>query len=164
MKKLFTLLVSALGGAMTLGVYTQLQKKMIILTTAPVEVPFIQPVNYTSVASGAPMLIYYSCRKTLYARKRVKNTPWVMGNFWRLILQCMQSRPQIGTGSGVIISMDTSSPTIMLKVHNPLKWPPTTTKHLKPTLWVPTQLQTSPYLKLNLWGTDLYYFWRQWYG
>ena len=45
MKKLFTLLaVSALGGAMTLGVYTQLQNKNNNTSTkTPTETPFFNP-------------------------------------------------------------------------------------------------------------------------
>ena len=70
MKKLFTLLaVSALGGAMTLGVYTQLQKKNDYTAyEPPTEVPFIQPVNYTSVASGGTNVDFTTAaEKTLHA-------------------------------------------------------------------------------------------------
>lgn len=111
MKKLFTLLaVSALGGAMTLGVYTQLQKKNDnTFATAPVEVPFIQPVNYTSVASGGTNVDFTTAaEKTLHAVVHVKNTTMSKGytSFEDLFFGRMQSRPQIGTGSGVIISPD----------------------------------------------------------
>ena len=111
MKKLFTLLaVSALGGAMTLGIYTQLQKKNDYPAyDPPTEVPFIQPVNYTSVASGGTNVDFTTAaEKTLHAVVHVKNTTMSKGytSFEDLFFGRMQSRPQIGTGSGVIISPD----------------------------------------------------------
>ena len=111
MKKLFTLLaVSALGGAMTLGVYTQLQKKNDYSAyEPPTEVPFIQPVNYTSVASGGTNVDFTTAaEKTLHAVVHVKNTTMSKGytSFEDLFFGRLQSRPQIGTGSGVIISPD----------------------------------------------------------
>ena len=111
MKKLFTLLaVSALGGAMTLGVYTQLQKKNDYTAyEPPTEVPFFQPVNYTSVASGGTNVDFTTAaEKTLHAVVHVKNTTMSKGytSFEDLFFGRMQSRPQIGTGSGVIISPD----------------------------------------------------------
>ena len=111
MKKLFTLLaVSALGGAMTLGVYTQLQKKNDNTFAKPLaEIPFIQPVNYTSVASGGTNVDFTTAaEKTLHAVVHVKNTTMSKGytSFEDLFFGRLQSRPQIGSGSGVIISPD----------------------------------------------------------
>lgn len=111
MKKLFTMLaVSALGGAMTLGIYTQLQKKNDHTAYIPSEeVPFLQPVNYTSVASGGTNVDFTTAaEKTLHAVVHVKNTTMSQGytSFEDLFFGRPQSRPQIGTGSGVIISPD----------------------------------------------------------
>ncbi|NCF41488.1 MAG: PDZ domain-containing protein [Bacteroidetes bacterium] len=111
MKKLFTLLaVSALGGAMTLGVYTQLQNKNNNTSTkTPTETPFFQPVNYTAVANGGTNVDFTTAaEKTLHAVVHVKNTTMSKGytSFEDLFFGRLQSRPQIGTGSGVIISPD----------------------------------------------------------
>lgn len=111
MKKLFTLLaVSALGGAMTLGVYTQLQSKIEQYSEPKIsEVPFIQPVNYKTVANGGTNVDFTTAaEKTLHAVVHVKNTTMSKGytSFEDLFFGRLQSRPQIGTGSGVIISPD----------------------------------------------------------
>ena len=111
MKKLFTLLaVSALGGAMTLGVYTQLQPKNEIQTEIrSSDSPFIQAVNYSPTANGGTNVDFTkAAEKTLNAVVHVKNTTISRGytSFEDLFFGRPQSREQIGTGSGVIISPD----------------------------------------------------------
>ena len=104
MKKLFTLLaVSALGGAMTLGVYTQLQPKNEIQTEIrSSDSPFIQAVNYSPTASGGTNIDFTTAaEKTLNAVVHVKNTTINSGytTFEDLFFGRPQSRKQIGTGS-----------------------------------------------------------------
>ena len=113
MKKLFILLaVSALGGAMTLGVYTQLQPKTEIQTEIESsDSPFIQAVNYsTPTANGGTNVDFTTAaEKTLNAVVHVKNTTISREgytSFEDLFFGRPQSREQIGTGSGVIISPD----------------------------------------------------------
>lgn len=111
MKKLFTLLaVSTLGGAMTLGVYTQLQPKNEIQTEIRLsDSPLIQAVNYSPTAKGGTNVDFTrAAEKTLNAVVHVKNTTISKGytSFEDLFFGRPQSREQIGTGSGVIISPD----------------------------------------------------------
>jgi Do/DeqQ family serine protease len=111
MKKLFTLLaVSALGGAMTLGVYTQFQdKKETIISDNISKTPFVQAVNYSPVAGGGTNVDFTTAaEKTLNAVVHVKNTTMSTGytTFEDLFFGLPQSREQVGTGSGVIISPD----------------------------------------------------------
>jgi len=111
MKKLFTLLaVSALGGAMTLGVYTQLQPKNENQTENKISsLPFVQAVNYSPTANGGTNVDFTTAaEKTLNAVVHVKNTTISRGytSFEDLFFGRPQSREQIGTGSGVIISPD----------------------------------------------------------
>lgn len=110
MKKLFTLLaVSALGGAMALGVYTQFEHKNENSSPDISKTPFLQAVNYNPVSNeGTNIDFTTAAEKTLNAVVHVKNTTMSTGytSFEDLFFGRPQSRPQIGTGSGVIISSD----------------------------------------------------------
>ena len=110
MKKLFTLLaVSALGGAMALGVYTQFEHKNENSSPDISKTPFLQAVNYNPVSNGGTNIDFTTAaEKTLNAVVHVKNTTMSTGytSFEDLFFGRPQSRPQIGTGSGVIISSD----------------------------------------------------------
>ena len=111
MKKLFTLFIaSAIVSVVTLVVYTQISnKKNSTPIEPPNEVPFIKTSNYPPTPAGGTNIDFTkAAEKTLHAVVHVKNTTMSKGytSFEDLFFGRMQSRPQIGTGSGVIISPD----------------------------------------------------------
>ncbi len=115
MKKFLTLvLVSVLGGAITLGTYkTFLEKEeQTIATQNEVEQPSFLPTNYsstnTSLAAAENIDFSTAAEKTVHAVVHVKNValnnakPTLQDLFYGRIPQ----QRQLGTGSGVIISPD----------------------------------------------------------
>ncbi|APY00671.1 Do/DeqQ family serine protease [Lacinutrix venerupis] len=114
MKKIATLvLVSVLGGAITLGTYkTFLEEEQTIAQQEEKVQPFFQPVNYTASNSnlGAIEGINFTnaAEKTLDAVVHVKNITITTAqpSMRDLMLGRVPQRKQLGTGSGVIISPD----------------------------------------------------------
>ncbi|AEG99862.1 MULTISPECIES: trypsin-like peptidase domain-containing protein [unclassified Lacinutrix] len=112
MKKIATLvLVSVLGGAITLGTYkTFIEKEETIAKTEQFSLPTFQPVNYTNTSLAAAEGIDFTnaAEKTLDAVVHVKNITisTVQPTLQDLFRGRVQQRPQLGTGSGVIISPD----------------------------------------------------------
>lgn len=111
MKKLLTILgASALGGFVAIGIITNLKaSKFSIQKTNFSESPITFPVNYISNASGGTNVDFTTAaEKTIHAVVHVKNTTMSKGytTFEDLFFGRSQSRQQIGTGSGVIISPD----------------------------------------------------------
>ncbi|WP_034057820.1 trypsin-like peptidase domain-containing protein [Lacinutrix jangbogonensis] len=118
MKKIATLiLVSVLGGAITLGAYkTVFEKEQTIVQTEhvlqPVFQPVFQPVNYkvsnTNLAAIEGIDFTTAAEKTLGAVVHVKNITIGTSKptFEDFLRGRVQQRPQLGTGSGVIISPD----------------------------------------------------------
>ncbi|WP_347922210.1 trypsin-like peptidase domain-containing protein [Pontimicrobium sp. SW4] len=114
MKKIFTLvLVSALGGALTLGSYKLfIEKEANIAQQQATTSPFAIPVNYKAVNTNLPIgeAVDFStaAEKTVHTVVHVKNTTTNSGSytFEDLFFGRRSQRPQIGTGSGVIISSD----------------------------------------------------------
>lgn len=114
MKKIFTLvLVSALGGALTLGTYKVfIEKDENIEQQQTHTSPFAVPVNYKSVKTSLPLGqavdFTSAAEKTVHSVVHVKNTTTSSGayTFEDLFFSRRSQRSQIGTGSGVIISSD----------------------------------------------------------
>lgn len=115
MKKIATLvLVSILGGAITLGAYkTFLEKEeQTIVQTEQVTQPTFQPVNYTASNTNLAAIegidFTTAAEKTLDAVVHVKSVTITTAqpSMRDLMLGRLQKREQLGTGSGVIISPD----------------------------------------------------------
>lgn len=115
MKKILSLvLVSALGGAITLGAYKLLIEKdqQAISQTEKSELPITVPVNLkttnTSLASATNIDFSIAAENTINNVVHVKNTTISRGytTFEDLFFGRARERAQIGTGSGVIISPD----------------------------------------------------------
>ncbi|AUC76010.1 trypsin-like peptidase domain-containing protein [Olleya sp. Bg11-27] len=115
MKKMLTLvLVSVLGGAITLGTYkTFLEKdEQQIANTTTQETPDFLPTNYkttpTTLAAAEGISFTAAADKTVHAVVHVKNValnsaqPTLQDLFYGRVPQ----KRQLGTGSGVIISPD----------------------------------------------------------
>lgn len=114
MKKILTLvLVSVLGGAITLSAYKLfLEKEPVAADNSRTEQSFFIPATYDSKATN---LINYenpnfvtAADKTIHAVVHVKNTAIISApsTFEDLFFGRKTERSQIGTGSGVIISPD----------------------------------------------------------
>lgn len=115
MKKILSLvLVSALGGAITLGAYKLFIEKDNIQTvkTENSELPISIPVNLkttnTNLANATSIDFSIAAENTINTVVHVKNTTISRGytTFEDLFLGRARERAQIGTGSGVIISPD----------------------------------------------------------
>ncbi len=114
MKKIFTLvLVSALGGALTLGTYKLfIEKEDSIAQQQNNASAFAIPVNYktnnTNLPAGETIDFTTAAEKTVHSVVHVRNTTTSSGamSFEDLFFGRRSQRPQIGTGSGVIISPD----------------------------------------------------------
>ena len=112
MKKIIPFLgVSVLGGAIAIITYIQwVQPKLQIQNNSITENPIAFPVNYinTSNNGGSNVDFTAAAEKTLHAVVHVKNTTTSKGytTYEDLFFGRPQSRQQIGTGSGVIISPD----------------------------------------------------------
>jgi len=111
MKKLVSILgASALGGVVALVVYTNWFGTESVAHQTPVsETPIAFPVNHLAVGSGGTNIDFTTAaEKTLHAVVHVKNTTISKGytTFEDLFFGRPQSRQQVGTGSGVIISPD----------------------------------------------------------
>ena len=115
MKKMLTLvLVSVLGGAITLGTYkTFLEKENVqIATNTTQDNPVFLPTNYktttTALAAAEGINFTNAADKTVHAVVHVKNValntaqPTLQDLFYGRVPQ----KRQLGTGSGVIISPD----------------------------------------------------------
>ena len=115
MKKMLTLvLVSVLGGAITLGTYkTFLEKENVqIATNITQDNPVFLPTNYktttTALAAAEGINFTNAADKTVHAVVHVKNValntaqPTLQDLFYGRVPQ----KRQLGTGSGVIISPD----------------------------------------------------------
>ncbi|MHA7941461.1 trypsin-like peptidase domain-containing protein [Formosa sp. 3Alg 14/1] len=113
MKKILTLVfVSALGGMLTLGTYKMFleDKDALVITkteTAPTN--FIPTANISNLnaVSNAPDFTT-AAENTVHSVVHVKNTSIVTGQmtYKDLFYGRSSARPQVGTGSGVIISPD----------------------------------------------------------
>lgn len=114
MKKILSLvLVSVLGGAITLGAYKTFIEKdqKVVITpqqTAPVYIPTSSPVSNTNLTAMENISFVTAAEKTVNAVVHVKNV--TLGSK-QITLQDLfsgrtQQRRQLGTGSGVIISPD----------------------------------------------------------
>ncbi|WP_452600304.1 trypsin-like peptidase domain-containing protein [Pontimicrobium sp. MEBiC01747] len=114
MKKILSLvLVSVLGGAITLGTYkTFLEEKQDVVTTqqqtAPVFIPTNNTVSNTNLTAMENISFVTAAEKTVNAVVHVKNV--TIGSkqitLQDLFMGRTQQRRQLGTGSGVIISPD----------------------------------------------------------
>jgi Do/DeqQ family serine protease len=114
MKKIATLvLVSVLGGVITLSAYKIFLENNHIITTTQVETsPLALPVSNFSNSSFIPentVNFTNAAEKTVHTVVHVKNT--TMGNSGQMTFEDLfygrsSQRPQIGSGSGVIISPD----------------------------------------------------------
>jgi len=114
MKKILTLvLVSVLGGAITLSAYKLfLEKDSVITDNTRTEQSFFVPAKYdvkaTNLINSENPNFVTAADKTVHAVVHVKNTAIVSGpsNFQDFFFGRKTERAQIGTGSGVIISPD----------------------------------------------------------
>ena len=114
MKKIATLiLVSALGGALALGTYKLFEEKDSSITHQQVsDSSFTIPVSYkalnTSLPNGETIDFTTAAEKTINTVVHVQNTAMGSGatTFEDLFFGRRSQRPQVGTGSGVIISPD----------------------------------------------------------
>lgn len=114
MKKIFTIvLFSALGGALTLGAYKLFVEKPQVVLNETAAIPASIPTHFSSVTEDAIENTDFTiaAEKTLNAVVHVKNTRFktVRDPFAELFYgQGSGSKrfPQIGAGSGVIISSD----------------------------------------------------------
>ncbi|MDX1270982.1 trypsin-like peptidase domain-containing protein [Bizionia paragorgiae] len=114
MKKILTLvLVSVLGGAITLGAYkTFLEKDQSLTLQAEPQKPVFTPVNYTNqsstLAAAEDIDFTSAAEKTVHAVVHVKNISLNTGQptIEDLFMGRIPQRRQLGTGSGVIISPD----------------------------------------------------------
>ncbi|MDG1394643.1 MAG: trypsin-like peptidase domain-containing protein [Flavobacteriaceae bacterium] len=111
MKKFLTLVcVSALGGAMTLGAYKQFfedssSNKVSENPESNIAIPVSLNAN---LKGGTNVDFTTAAEETVHSVVHVKNTTLSKGytSFEDLFFGRPQQRPQIGTGSGVIISPD----------------------------------------------------------
>lgn len=110
MKKILTLvLVSALGGLITLGSYKLfIEKDTVVITEAETKPQFTVPVNntlYPNLNDLETPSFVDAADKTLDAVVHVKNTAIVSGqnSFEDFFYGRSSQRAQVGTGSGVII-------------------------------------------------------------
>jgi Do/DeqQ family serine protease len=115
MKKILSLvLISALGGILTLGAYKLIfnEQKEITAGEMPGPIPLALPVNYdqagTNVVSATNVDFTEAAEKTIHTVVHVKNTTISTGQMTLedLFYGRRSQRPQIGSGSGVIISPD----------------------------------------------------------
>ena len=114
MKKIATLIfVSALGGALALGTYKLFEDKNPSITDRQVsDSSFTIPVSYkslnTSLPNGETIDFTSAAEKTINTVVHVQNTAMGSGatTFEDLFFGRRSQRPQVGTGSGVIISPD----------------------------------------------------------
>ncbi|MFK2821004.1 trypsin-like peptidase domain-containing protein [Flavobacteriaceae sp. LMIT009] len=114
MKKIATLVfVSALGGALTLGTYKLFEdKNPSIPQKQASDSSFAIPVSYkalnTSLPNGETIDFTAAAEKTINTVVHVQNTAMGSGatTFEDLFFGRRSQRPQVGTGSGVIISPD----------------------------------------------------------
>ena len=114
MKKILTLiLVSVLGGAITLSAYKfWIEKDTSIALQSPKAQSFFTPTHNKITATNLVDIVQPNfvdaADKTINAVVHVKNTSSVSGptTFEDLFYGRRSQRPQIGTGSGVIISPD----------------------------------------------------------
>jgi Do/DeqQ family serine protease len=111
MKKVFTLvLVSALGGALTLGSYKYFfENDTDAVTDHPLtQLPSAIPTNYKTSAVITNPDFVSAAENTVHTVVHVRNTSTASGPMTMedLFLGRRSQRPQIGTGSGVIISAD----------------------------------------------------------
>jgi Do/DeqQ family serine protease len=114
MKKILTLvLVSVLGGAITLSAYKIfIEKNQVVQTDQTEELPFAIPVNNSTNTNFLPessIDFTKAAEKTIHSVVHVKNT--TMGNSGQMTFEDLfygrsPQRYQVGTGSGVIISPD----------------------------------------------------------
>src|SRR5690606_7991299 len=112
MKKILSLvLVSALGGMLTLGAYKLFlePENKVIVTTAPVNPTFLPTSNINALAnaSEAPDFVI-AAENTVNAVVHVKNVSISSGqmSLQDLFMGRSTPRAQMGTGSGVIINSD----------------------------------------------------------
>ncbi len=114
MKKIFTLVfVSALGGALTLGAYKVIiEKDNTVAFEQPKETSFAIPVSYksanTNLVKSETIDFTTAAEQTINTVVHVKNTTTSSGQMTidDFFSGRRSQRPQIGTGSGVIISSD----------------------------------------------------------
>jgi len=114
MKKILTLvLVSVLGGAITLSTYKLfLEKDSIVADNSRTEQSFFVPTKYntntTNLSNAEIPNFVTAADKTVHAVVHVKNTAIISAptSFEDLFFGRKTERAQIGTGSGVIISPD----------------------------------------------------------
>ena len=114
MKKILTLvLVSVLGGAITLSTYKLfLEKDSIVADNSRTEQSFFVPTKYntntTNLLNAEIPNFVSAADKTVHAVVHVKNTSIISAptSFEDLFFGRKTERAQIGTGSGVIISPD----------------------------------------------------------
>ncbi|MBP1840241.1 trypsin-like peptidase domain-containing protein [Formosa algae] len=113
MKKILTLVfVSALGGLLTLGAYKMFlenEDALVITKTESRPSNFLPTTNVanTNMINNAPDFTT-AAENTVHSVVHVKNTSIVSGQmtYKDLFLGRSSARPQVGTGSGVIISPD----------------------------------------------------------
>lgn len=111
MKRLLTIVsASALGAIIAVGVYSNfIESEFKIEQNSVTNHPIPFPVNYVTNSNGGTNIDFTSAaEKTLHAVVHVKNTTISKGytTFEDLFFGRPQSRQQVGTGSGVIISPD----------------------------------------------------------
>lgn len=114
MKKIATMvLVSVLGGAITLGTYKAfLEKEQTITQIQETPQPSFKPVNYTATNTSLGLAegidFTNAAEKTLDAVVHVKNVTvgTAQPTLQDLFMGRVPQRAQLGTGSGVIISPD----------------------------------------------------------
>ena len=113
MKKILSvILLSALGGALTLGTYKLFLEKPQVVVENPSEIPAIVQTNLTNTMAAMENTDFtVAAEKTLNTVVHVKNTSYktVRDPFAQFFYgqgSGVKQYPQIGTGSGVIISSD----------------------------------------------------------
>lgn len=113
MKKILSLmLVSALGGALTLGAYKLfIEKENSVVLNENTDLPITVPVNLNTTNTKLTTTnvdFSVAAEKTIHSVVHVKNTTISKGytSFEDLFMGRPSQRAQVGTGSGVIISPD----------------------------------------------------------
>ena len=114
MKKIITLVfVSALGGVLTLGAYKLFEEEKPVVTQQQFsDSEFSIPVSYKSLNTSLPnaetLNFTTAAEKAINTVVHVQNMAMVSGptSFEDLFFGRRSQRPQVGTGSGVIISPD----------------------------------------------------------
>ena len=113
MKKILSLmLVSALGGALTLGAYKLfIKKENNVVLNENTDLPITVPVNLNTTNTKLTTTnvdFSVAAEKTIHSVVHVKNTTISKGytSFEDLFMGRPSQRAQVGTGSGVIISPD----------------------------------------------------------